>query len=319
MAVAVNCTSPDNFSSEDTVFARAVAAASGEPLTKIVALVKEVNKELGGVGHVPEEQLQGQAHSRSDVKTSAFDEVMRRMGWVWTNTLTAHLRADELPPGRLVCHAEEHMVAIIDGVIQDAEGRRCDGTIHVNGYFYSPAPLVVPPCADSEHTSVPSSRLTALHAAPVIFVDDDMPETFAHGDGLPATPRSKAKSKICGMMLARQDKLDSGTLQAIPVIAVDEDLPETPARRSRGTADSAADGALVTPECLTKSKVDGVMPAAREELGVSDDDSDSAVRSRCKRNSAQRAASADPRYERPVVKVARTCLHEIPATWTIAA
>jgi hypothetical protein len=46
-----------------------------------------------------------------------------------------HLRADELPPGRLIVEVSRHVVAVIDGVIHDLAdpsrgGRRC-----VYGYF----------------------------------------------------------------------------------------------------------------------------------------------------------------------------------------
>jgi hypothetical protein len=49
-----------------------------------------------------------------------------------------HLKADELPSGRLVCNVSRHAVAVIDGVIHDTHdcsrgGKRC-----VYGYWHKP-------------------------------------------------------------------------------------------------------------------------------------------------------------------------------------
>jgi hypothetical protein len=46
-----------------------------------------------------------------------------------------HLRADELPPGRLVCNVRHHLVAVIDGVIHDTHDYLRGGTRCVYGYW----------------------------------------------------------------------------------------------------------------------------------------------------------------------------------------
>jgi hypothetical protein len=48
---------------------------------------------------------------------------------------TVHLRADELPPGRLIVNVSRHTVAVIDGVIHDTYDPSRDGTRCVYGYF----------------------------------------------------------------------------------------------------------------------------------------------------------------------------------------
>ena len=45
-----------------------------------------------------------------------------------------HLRANELPAGRLVFSVSKHMVAVIDGVIHDTSDPSTDGTRYVYGY-----------------------------------------------------------------------------------------------------------------------------------------------------------------------------------------
>ena len=50
-----------------------------------------------------------------------------------------HLRADELPKGRLVVALSKHIVAIIDGVIHDTGDPSRGGTRCVYGYFQNNA------------------------------------------------------------------------------------------------------------------------------------------------------------------------------------
>jgi hypothetical protein len=66
------------------------------------------------------------------------------LGWVWTPTMqigsgcTVHLRADELPPGRLVVSVSKHLTAVIDGVIHDTHDCSRRGTRCVYGYWQPP-------------------------------------------------------------------------------------------------------------------------------------------------------------------------------------
>ena len=46
-----------------------------------------------------------------------------------------HLRADELPSGRLIVSVSKHLTAVIDGVIHDNHDPSRDGTRCVYGYF----------------------------------------------------------------------------------------------------------------------------------------------------------------------------------------
>jgi hypothetical protein len=70
-----------------------------------------------------------------------FKDYMSELGFVWTATMQigsgcqVHLRADELPSGRLVCNVSKHSVAVIDGVIHDTYDPSRDGTRCVYGYW----------------------------------------------------------------------------------------------------------------------------------------------------------------------------------------
>ena len=76
-----------------------------------------------------------------DVRRKWFKEYMNAIGWTWVPTMgigtgcSVHLRADELPRGRLVVLVSKHYTTMIDGVVHDRfdpsrNGKRC-----VYGYW----------------------------------------------------------------------------------------------------------------------------------------------------------------------------------------
>ena len=81
------------------------------------------------------------ARNGIDTTRKWFKNYMLELGFVWTSTMQigsgckVHLKADELPSGRLVCNVSNHQVAVINGVINDTYdcsrgGKRC-----VYGYW----------------------------------------------------------------------------------------------------------------------------------------------------------------------------------------
>jgi hypothetical protein len=81
------------------------------------------------------------ARSGVNVKRKWFKDYMQSLGWMWTPTMaigsgcTVHLRADELPTGRLVVSVSKHYTAVVDGVIHDTWDPSRDGTRCVYGYW----------------------------------------------------------------------------------------------------------------------------------------------------------------------------------------
>jgi len=69
--------------------------------------------------------------------------LLNEVGWQWTPVMrigsgvTMHLRADELPQGRLIARLSKHLCAVIDGVVHDTYDPSRRGTRCVYGY-YSP-------------------------------------------------------------------------------------------------------------------------------------------------------------------------------------
>lgn len=74
-----------------------------------------------------------------------FKEVYRpyleSLGWEWVPTMQigsgckVHLRADELPTGRIICRLSRHLTTVINGVINDTYDSSRDGTRCVYGYY----------------------------------------------------------------------------------------------------------------------------------------------------------------------------------------
>ena len=81
------------------------------------------------------------SNSRTGLWPSTVGTFLKAHGYQWVPTMTigsgcrVHLRADELPPGRLVARCSRHYVAVIDGVIHDTYDSTRDGTRCVYGYW----------------------------------------------------------------------------------------------------------------------------------------------------------------------------------------
>jgi len=130
--------------------ARAIAIATQKPY-------REVHNALvvGTVDHVITDTSEHGKWVRRkggvryfDVDHGCDDKVYGRylesLGWKFTATPSrgpgkVHLRADELPSGRLVVRISGHLVAVIDGVIRDTFDSGRNGRVHVKGYWRAPA------------------------------------------------------------------------------------------------------------------------------------------------------------------------------------
>ena len=84
--------------------------------------------------------------ARNGINTTRkwFKDYMLELGFVWTPTMQigsgcqVHLKAEELPSGRLICSVSKHYVAVIDGVINDTHDCSRDETRCVYGYWAMP-------------------------------------------------------------------------------------------------------------------------------------------------------------------------------------
>jgi len=68
-------------------------------------------------------------------------------GWTWVPTMfigqgcKVHLRENELPTGRIIARVSKHLVAVIDGVINDTHNPERFGDRCVYGYFTKWKPI----------------------------------------------------------------------------------------------------------------------------------------------------------------------------------
>lgn len=114
---------------------RAIAIAEQAPYTEIYEAIGVASKQqrlLRERGRSPRDG----ALSRSNVR-----KFLAARGWTWHPTMsigtgcTTHLRADELPKGRIIVALSRHLAAVIDGVVHDNHDPSRDGTRCVYGYW----------------------------------------------------------------------------------------------------------------------------------------------------------------------------------------
>lgn len=115
---------------------RAIAIATGRPY-------QEVYDALNTIGATERagKRKRGKSNARLGVYATAVRKYMASIGWKWVPTMgigtgcKVHLRAGELPMGRIVTCLSKHYAAVIDGVLNDTYEDTRGGTRCVYGYW----------------------------------------------------------------------------------------------------------------------------------------------------------------------------------------
>lgn len=117
---------------------RAIAIATGKPY-------REVYNALNDLAWLelkhPSKRRRGVSNSRTGVHKITVGRYMESIGWQFFPTMgigtgcKVHLRADELPPGRLVVNLSRHFAAVIDRELYDNHDSSRDGSRCVYGYW----------------------------------------------------------------------------------------------------------------------------------------------------------------------------------------
>lgn len=107
---------------------RAIAIVTGIPYIEVYdALNKLATKERTG------KRKKKISNARSGVYRSTYHKYLISLGYTWTPTMLigqgckVHLRASELPSGRLIVTVSRHLTAVIDGVIHDLYNPQREG------------------------------------------------------------------------------------------------------------------------------------------------------------------------------------------------
>jgi hypothetical protein len=126
---------------------RAIAIAAEMPYQQVYDLVNRFGAEEKITAKQAARRAKvsgGRSAARTGVYKPTIRKIMEYLGWQWHPTMkigqgcTVHLKAEELPLGRLVVQCSKHLVAVIDGVIHDNGDPSRDGTRCVYGYWTAP-------------------------------------------------------------------------------------------------------------------------------------------------------------------------------------
>lgn len=115
---------------------RAIAIATEQPYQAVYdALNEHAKRERRG------KRKRGVSNARTGVYKATIKRYLESLGWRFVPTMTigsgctVHLRAEELPAGRLIVSLSRHYAAVIDRVLHDTHDCSRDGTRCVYGYW----------------------------------------------------------------------------------------------------------------------------------------------------------------------------------------
>src|ERR1700684_1770464 len=135
---------------------RSTAIATGLPYQHIYDLVNRASThERTGT------RKRGKSNARTGVYKSTIKRILNSLGWVWTPTMqigsgcTVHLRADELPEGRLLVSVSKHLTPVVDAVSPDPPDCSRRATRGVSGYWHPSAARRKSPTLNPAKTAAP--------------------------------------------------------------------------------------------------------------------------------------------------------------------
>lgn len=115
---------------------RAISIATQIPYQEVYDRINELSKRERVC-----KRKRGKSSARSGVYKATIKRYMESIGWKWVPTMfigqgcKVHVRANELPIGRLVLSLSKHSTAVVDGVLNDTYDCSRNGTRCVYGYY----------------------------------------------------------------------------------------------------------------------------------------------------------------------------------------
>jgi hypothetical protein len=120
---------------------RAICIATGLPYQQVFERLAEGNATQRKGKYESKNARARTASNGIVTRRKWFNDYMISLGFKWVPTMkvgqgcNVHLKANELPSGRLVVNVSKHFVAVIDGIINDTYDCSRDGTRCVYGYY----------------------------------------------------------------------------------------------------------------------------------------------------------------------------------------
>ena len=121
---------------------RAVAIAAELPYKQVYDRLADGNATQRVTKRIKKSRARARTASKG-INTSRkwFKDYMKSLGFKWVSTMgigtgcKVHLKADELPKGRVIARVTRHYCAVIDGVINDTYDPSRGETRCVYGYW----------------------------------------------------------------------------------------------------------------------------------------------------------------------------------------
>jgi hypothetical protein len=120
----------------DDCVTRAIAIITEKPYQEVYDLVNKY-----GASERKSTKNKSNSSARTGVYKNTTRKIMEHYGFKWIPIMkigsgtTVHLKADELPTGKLITKVSKHICAVIDGVIYDTHNPSRYGTRAVYGYW----------------------------------------------------------------------------------------------------------------------------------------------------------------------------------------
>lgn len=117
--------------------ARAIAIATETPYREVYDSLNDTAKS-----NRPATRSGRKSNARTGVFKRDSRAMLASMGWTWVPLMKIgqgckhHLRADELPAGRIIVKLSRHLAAVVDGVLNDTFDCSRGGTRAVYGYWH---------------------------------------------------------------------------------------------------------------------------------------------------------------------------------------
>ncbi len=115
---------------------RSIVIATGLPYKDVYVTLNT----MGLSEHIGKRK-KSKSNSRTGVYKNTFKKFMLGLGWTWTPTMfigqgcKVHVKANELPSGKIIVVLSKHFAAVVDGVLHDIYDCSRNETRCVYGYY----------------------------------------------------------------------------------------------------------------------------------------------------------------------------------------